>query len=208
MAQSGYTPISLYYSTTPSAAPTAGNLVNGELAINIKDGKLYYKDDTGAVQIIASQSSVVSFPLSILNGGTGQTTANAAFNALAPSQTGNNGKYLTTDGTNTSWGTIVPGSSITNDTTTATYEYPLFADVTSGTTSSIYTSNAKLLYKPSTGEFQSEALVAGNGLVLNRDTINTNYTVGTGFNATSCSPITLAPGVTVTVSSGQRWVVL
>jgi len=36
-------------------------------------------------------------------GGTGQTTANAAFNALAPSQTGNSGKYLTTDGTNTSW---------------------------------------------------------------------------------------------------------
>lgn len=43
--------------------------------------------------------------VSISNGGTGQTTANAAFNALAPSQTGNNGKYLTTDGTNTSWAT-------------------------------------------------------------------------------------------------------
>ena len=43
--------------------------------------------------------------LPIANGGTGQTTANAAFNALAPSQTGNSGKYLTTDGTNTSWGT-------------------------------------------------------------------------------------------------------
>jgi hypothetical protein len=41
--------------------------------------------------------------LPILNGGTGQTTANAAFNALAPSQTGNSGKYLTTDGTDTSW---------------------------------------------------------------------------------------------------------
>jgi len=38
-------------------------------------------------------------------GGTGQTTANAAFNALAPSQTSNSGKFLTTDGTNTSWGT-------------------------------------------------------------------------------------------------------
>ena len=43
--------------------------------------------------------------LGIANGGTGQTTANAAFNALAPSQTGNAGKYLTTDGTNTSWAT-------------------------------------------------------------------------------------------------------
>ena len=43
------------------------------------------------------------FPLNIANGGTGQTTANAALNALLPSQTGNSGKYLTTDGTNTSW---------------------------------------------------------------------------------------------------------
>lgn len=43
--------------------------------------------------------------IGILYGGTGQTTANAAFNALAPSQTGNSGKYLTTDGTNTSWAT-------------------------------------------------------------------------------------------------------
>lgn len=39
-------------------------------------------------------------------GGTGQTTPNAAFNALAPSQTGNSGKFLTTDGTDTSWGDI------------------------------------------------------------------------------------------------------
>lgn len=53
MAQTNYTPISLYYSTTVSAAPSAGNLVNGELAINITDGKLYYKDNTGAVKVIA-----------------------------------------------------------------------------------------------------------------------------------------------------------
>lgn len=51
-------------------------------------------------------SGVLSFgTLGIAGGGTGQTTANAAFNALAPSQTGNSGKYLTTDGTNTSWAT-------------------------------------------------------------------------------------------------------
>lgn len=53
MAQANYTPISLYYSTTASAAPSAGNLVNGELAINITDGKLYYKDNGGTVKVIA-----------------------------------------------------------------------------------------------------------------------------------------------------------
>src|SRR3989339_1040045 len=40
----------------------------------------------------------------VANGGTGQTSAANAFNALAPSQTGNSGKYLTTDASNTSWG--------------------------------------------------------------------------------------------------------
>lgn len=48
----------------------------------------------------------------ITKGGTGQTTANAAVNALLPSQTSNSGKYLTTDGTNSSWGTVSSGTSI------------------------------------------------------------------------------------------------
>jgi len=56
MAQAGYTPISLYYSTTASTAPSAGNLVSGELAINITDGKLYYKDNGGVVQLLASKA--------------------------------------------------------------------------------------------------------------------------------------------------------
>jgi len=51
----------------------------------------------------ADHSLVGTVP--IANGGTGQATANDAFNALAPSQTSASGKYLTTDGTNTSWGT-------------------------------------------------------------------------------------------------------
>lgn len=54
MAQTGYTPISLYYSTTASAAPTAGNLVSGELAINITDEKLYFKNAGGTVKLLAS----------------------------------------------------------------------------------------------------------------------------------------------------------
>ena len=46
MSATNYTPISLYYSTTAAAVPLAANLVNGELAINITDGKIYYKDNT------------------------------------------------------------------------------------------------------------------------------------------------------------------
>ena len=57
MAATNYTPIQLYYSTTASQAPTAGNLTNGELAINITDGKLYYKDNGGVVQVIATKGA-------------------------------------------------------------------------------------------------------------------------------------------------------
>jgi hypothetical protein len=57
MSATGFTPISLYYTTTASAAPTAGNLVAGELAINTTDGKLYYKDTAGTVQLLSSKDA-------------------------------------------------------------------------------------------------------------------------------------------------------
>jgi len=60
MAQTGYTPIQLYYSSTASSAPIAGNLTNGELAINITDGKLFYKDNSGVVQVIGTKGGVGS----------------------------------------------------------------------------------------------------------------------------------------------------
>ena len=57
MAATNYTPIQLYFSTTASAAPTAANLAQGELAINITDGKLYYEDGSGVVQVIATKGA-------------------------------------------------------------------------------------------------------------------------------------------------------
>jgi hypothetical protein len=57
MAQAGYTPIQLYRTTTVSAAPTSGNLSDGELAINLTDGKLFYKDNLGAVQTLATKAT-------------------------------------------------------------------------------------------------------------------------------------------------------
>ena len=57
MAATNYTPIQLYYSTTASTAPVAGNLTSGELAINITDGKLYYKDNGGVVQVMATKGT-------------------------------------------------------------------------------------------------------------------------------------------------------
>lgn len=57
MAASGSTPIQLYYSTTSSSVPVNTNLVAGELAINTADGKLYYKDSSNVVQLLADGGS-------------------------------------------------------------------------------------------------------------------------------------------------------
>jgi hypothetical protein len=46
--------------------------------------------------------------VAIANGGTGQTTADNALNALLPTQSANNGRFLKTSGTNTSWADVPP----------------------------------------------------------------------------------------------------
>lgn len=102
----------------------------------------------------------------------------------------------------------VGGAAISNDTSTATNIYPLLANATSGTAATVYTSNAKLLYKPSTGEFQSSEIVAGNGIFVNSKTVSANYTVPSGSNALSSGPVTVADGITVTVSDGSVWTVI
>jgi hypothetical protein len=57
----------------------------------------------------------------IANGGTGQTTATAALAALLPSQAGNSGKALTTDGSLASWGIVASGASVQVFTSSGTY---------------------------------------------------------------------------------------
>jgi len=81
----------------------------------------------------------------------------ATFNSLAPSQTGNSGKFLTTDGSNSSWATIVTG---------------------------------------------------GGPITQNADVITTNQTIAAGSNGLSVGPMTINTGVTVTVATGQQYVVL
>ena len=165
---------------------------------------------TGANNALYStgSSTLTAGTLPIAAGGTGQTTANTAFNALAPSQSSQSGKYLTTNGTDTSWGTVSAPASLSNDIGTATAVYPLFANATSGTPTTLYTSNAKLLYTPSSGELKSSVMVSSNGIVVNGTTVSANYTIATGTNGQSVGPITVNSGVTVTVASGQRWLVV
>ena len=79
------------------------------MAITVKHTKVSTipdGDDTSVVRPSdwnADHQLVGTVP--VANGGTGASTANDGFNALAPTQTGNSGKFLTTDGTNSSWAT-------------------------------------------------------------------------------------------------------
>jgi hypothetical protein len=316
MSATGYTPISLYYSTTASAVPVNTNLANGELAINITDGKLYYKDNAGVVKLLASNAtttnvSSISFgstgltpstattgavtvagTLATANGGTNLTTftsggamyatstsvlttgtlpvtaggtglatitagrilygagtsalgnsaslfwdsANSRFgvNTATPAVTtelvgtdamlipkGTTGnrptgvsgylRFNTTtsefEGYNGSSWASVGGAALSNDTSTTSNIYPLSAAATSGTASTLYTSNAKFLYKPSTGELQASEMVATNGLFVNATSIAASYTIQSGYNAQSVGPVTIASGQSVTITSGQRWLV-
>jgi hypothetical protein len=49
---------------------------------------------------------------------------------------------------------------------------------------------------------------AGGAIITNKDTASVNYTVAAGENGLSVGPITVDSGVTVTVTAGQRWVIL
>lgn len=81
MAAINFTPISLYYTTTAAAVPSAGNLVNGELAINIEDEKLYFKNAAGTVKLLASNATSTPV-LSFSAGTTGFTPSTATTGAI------------------------------------------------------------------------------------------------------------------------------
>jgi hypothetical protein len=51
-------------------------------------------------------------------------------------------------------------------------------------------------------------ITSGNGIFLNGTTVNYSTTIGTGYNGFSVGPMTVASGKTVTIASGQRWLVV
>jgi hypothetical protein len=134
-----------------------------------------------------------------------QTGAGATSFVVAPTTAST---ALTWSGSAFTWATAGTAVTISDDTTTNATRYPLFADATTGTVSTEYVSSTKLNYNPSKGEFKTPAVVASNGILLNNTTVSTSYTIASGNNGFSVGPITVASGIAVTVSSGQRWLVL
>jgi hypothetical protein len=111
----------------------------------------------------------------------------------------------------TAWGEIGGGgggSTISNDTSTASDLYPIYVDATTGTAANVYTSDPQYLFKPSTGELKVKAPVASNGIVVNADEMTSNYTIDSGTNGLSVGPFTISGGVSLTIASGQRHLIL
>ena len=212
----------LALATSPNfTTPILGTPQSGNFSVGSFTWPTFNQNTTGT-------ASNVTGVVAIANGGTGQTTAVAAFDALSPTTTkgdlivsdgtdnvrqavGTNNFVLTADSTTATgvkWAAAAGGLTISNDTTTATNLYPTFAAATSGTMTTIYTGDTKLLYKPSTGELTSPEVIASNGIFVNSQTVSSNYTIATGNSGMSAGAITVASGISVTVSSGARWVVV
>ena len=165
MAQSGFTPIVTYHSTTASAVPLAANLAPGELALNINDMKLYCENSAGAVTLLASAAGATGTVSSVaVSGGTtGLTTS---------------GGPITTTGTITLAGTLAVANGGTGVTTST------------GTTNLVL-SNSPTLVNPALGTPASGVVTNLTGTA----SININGTVGATTPTTGAFTTLSATGV-------------
>ena len=139
--------------------------------------------------------SVTGFQ-SLAGVGDTNTTYYSAFDASGNFEVGL-GTYSTTGPTLTR--TTIYSSS--NSNTAVTFSGGVTVFIT-------YPSSRSVNQDATTGTAFAPAFNASNGLLLNNATIATSFTVPTGSNALSTGPITVNSGVVITISSGQRWVVL
>jgi hypothetical protein len=111
MAATGFTPISLYFTTTASAVPVNTNLVSGELALNITDEKLYFKNAGGTVKLLASNAATTNVT-TFAGGTTGLTPASATSGAVTLAGT----LAVANGGTNATTASITSFNNITGYT--------------------------------------------------------------------------------------------
>ena len=79
-----------------------------------------------------------------------------------------------------------------------------------GTTASAFNGGDKVELRVTAGQMSGAAQsgLASGAITENTTSITSNYTQSTGRNAVSVGPITISSGVTYTIPSGQRWVIL
>jgi len=152
MAATGFTPISLYFSTTAAAAPSAGNLVSGELALNITDEKLYFKNAGGTVKLLASNGATTNVS-TFSAGTTGFTPSSATSGAVTLAGT----LAVANGGTNATTASITSFNNITGYT----------ASGATGTTSTnLVFSTAPTLSNPTITAYLETAPALANSLTV------------------------------------------
>jgi len=128
-------------------------------------------------------ASNVTGTVAIANGGTGQTTAIASFNALNPMTT--------------------TGDMLYESTPTTAVRLPI------GTTGQVLTVAGGIpSWATPSGGGQYFGNAASKAIAYNSTTIAENITTTSGNNCLSVGAITIASGFTVTIASNQRWLIL
>lgn len=98
-----------FFSKYPVADPTSGTVTSVAMTVpaflSISGSPI---TSSGTLALSLSGTA-----LPIANGGTGQTSASNAINALLPTQTGHSGEFLTTNGTVASWAAASGGADTT-----------------------------------------------------------------------------------------------
>jgi hypothetical protein len=179
MAQAGFTPIQLYFSTTAAAVPTAGNLSSGELAINITDGKLYYKSNAGVVTLLAGATA----------GPAGGSNTQVQFNSSG---------VLAGSSNMTFNGTTLTVNDLTDSSLTA-------GRVTYAGTSGNLVDSANLTFNGTTltantiGAFTLSGTIAGGGNQINNVIIGTTTPLAGAFTTLSASGAASLGGSTAQV---------
>lgn len=136
--------------------------------------------------------------------GTGTITLGAAaigFQAFSVIGNGNTTYYTITDTVNGTWevgiGTYTAsGTTLSRDTVLESSNSGALVNFAAG---------SKDVFVAYPAE---RAVIGGMGYVENSATISQSSTINAGNNAMSAGPVTINSGITVTVPSGSRWVVV
>jgi hypothetical protein len=149
--------------------------------------------------------------------GTGTVTllgASTGFQSFAAIGNGNV-TYYTIAGQGTSeWevgiGTYTSsGTTLSRTTVLASSNSGSLVNFSAGTKDVFVTYPAgKAVFGDTTDTAYEAQFAASNGLLMNNKTIATSYSIPSGYCATSAGPITVNSGITITVPTGSRWVVL
>jgi hypothetical protein len=153
---------------------------------------------TNSASALVAISGVVQDPSTYTISGNTLT-----FSAAPPSGTNNiSVRYLGVTSTS------VGGLTLTDDNSSNATRYLISTASTSGLIQTANVSSAEFFVNPGTNSLSAPNVLASNGLFVNNMTIATSYSIPSGYGASSVGPVTVNSGVTVTVPSGSRWVVL